>query len=143
MKHFPMCPGWQCNSQSSGDALVLIQNAPHCKGRRVATSPTRGDRPEHPAAHVRPAPSAASLPRLSRCHPDPAERLTLGNVPGVPCPALLWRREAFEKRKRMRKGVGKACGKRQKHFADTSELRSKMVDLSRNTNTLAHVQGNS
>lgn len=80
-------------------------------------------------------------------HPDPAEHLTLGNVPGMPCPQvkafLLCRREGLGKRKRMRKVVGRACGKGQKHFADSHELRSKMLDLSKNTTTLARVHGNS
>lgn len=43
----------------------------------------------------------------------------------------------------MRKVVERACGKEQKHFADTHELRSKMADLSKSTTTLAHVHGNS
>lgn len=50
---------------------------------------------------------------------------------------------ALEKRKKMRKVAGRAHGKGQKHFADSCELRSKMVDLSKNTTTLAHVHRNS
>lgn len=82
-------------------------------------------------------------------HPEPAECLTLENDPGVVClqlkAFLLWRREALKKRKKMskRKVAGRACGKGQKHFADTRKLRSKMVDLSKNTTTLARVHGNS
>lgn len=49
----------------------------------------------------------------------------------------------WKKRKRMGKGVGRACGEGQEHFADGGGLRSKTVGVSKTRNTLAHAHGNS
>lgn len=65
MNHLPSHSGWQCNSQTSGDPLVLMKTHPTAMAGVWPPSHTRGDRPEHPAARVQPAPSAVSFPRLS------------------------------------------------------------------------------